>query len=340
MKKSSTALRQGRVPALLCWVMLVCIQPLDAWILTPIHHHCCQTPTTSTGRNLKKTILFDKKDSGGGPFSFLFNPYESKIPSELYDEIYAAEAKTAAAQERGVRVATYAAIAFAGIVLAFFNAFVTELRHTPLPEGAPSDLDPLAIAGFTWVNSNFLFQFLLTNKLGGGLCLLLGAGSGLMAEAELDTKRINAEKIFEEMERRRERKVKKETPRTTGKKKRRSGKEKKRMDALAEVVEVKDSSKEKVEASEATTQNVQEQQSQPQQQDQKGDGVFGKLKSFYDKADNMAASQALLLNKKLEDTGVIEKITDETGLKVIGKEEAAKLKAQKQQQEQDKESSP
>jgi len=54
----------------------------------------------------------------------------------------------------------------------------------------------------------------------------------------------------------------------------------------------------------------------------------------------MAASQALLLNKKLEDTGVIEKITDETGLKVIGKEEAAKLKAQKQQQEQDKESSP
>jgi hypothetical protein len=35
--------------------------------------------------------------------------------------------------------------------------------------------------------------------------------------------------------------------------------------------------------------------------------------------------QALLLNKKLEEVGVVEKITDETGLKVIGKE-AAKLK--------------
>jgi len=37
----------------------------------------------------------------------------------------------------------------------------------------------------------------------------------------------------------------------------------------------------------------------------------------------MAASQALLLNKELEDRGVIDKITDESGLKVIGKEAAA-----------------
>jgi hypothetical protein len=33
-----------------------------------------------------------------------------------------------------------------------------------------------------------------------------------------------------------------------------------------------------------------------------------------------------LLHKKLEDVGVVEKITDKNGLKVIGKEEAAKLK--------------
>ena len=59
------------------------------------------------------------------------------------------------------------------------------------------------------------------------------------------------------------------------------------------------------------------------------DGIFGKIKGFYEKADSMAASQALLLNKELEDRGVIEKITDETGLKVVGKEkaaEAAKMK--------------
>ena len=43
----------------------------------------------------------------------------------------------------------------------------------------------------------------------------------------------------------------------------------------------------------------------------------------------MAASQALLLNKELEDRGVIDKITDETGLKVVGKEAAAKLKEKK-----------
>jgi hypothetical protein len=50
----------------------------------------------------------------------------------------------------------------------------------------------------------------------------------------------------------------------------------------------------------------------------------------------MAASQALLLNKKLEDAGVVEKITDETGLKVIGKEEAAKRKQQEQEADKQK----
>jgi hypothetical protein len=50
----------------------------------------------------------------------------------------------------------------------------------------------------------------------------------------------------------------------------------------------------------------------------------------------MAASQALLLNKKLEDAGVVEKITDETGLKVIGKEEAAKQKQQGQEADKQK----
>lgn len=52
-------------------------------------------------------------------------------------------------------------------------------------------------------------------------------------------------------------------------------------------------------------------------------GILSTLKNFYQKADSMAASQALLLNKELEDRGIIEKITDETGLKVIGKEAAA-----------------
>ena len=37
-----------------------------------------------------------------------------------------------------------------------------------------------------------------------------------------------------------------------------------------------------------------------------------------------------LLNKELEDRGVVEKITDESGLNVIGREAAAKLEEEKQ----------
>jgi len=58
-------------------------------------------------------------------------------------------------------------------------------------------------------------------------------------------------------------------------------------------------------------------------------GVFGKMKDLYEKADSMAASQALIMNKNLEEAGVVEKITDETGLKVIGREEAQKLEENK-----------
>ena len=47
----------------------------------------------------------------------------------------------------------------------------------------------------------------------------------------------------------------------------------------------------------------------------------------------MAASQALLLNKNLEEAGVVDKITDETGLKVIGKEAAAKLSEKTDEEE-------
>ncbi len=65
------------------------------------------------------------------------------------------------------------------------------------------------------------------------------------------------------------------------------------------------------------------------EQQQQDDGIFGKLQKFYKQADDMAAAQALLLNKKLEDTGVIEKITDETGLKVIGKDAASKVKEER-----------
>jgi hypothetical protein len=263
------------------------------------------------------------------------SPYESKIPDDLKDEIYQAEANTPAAADRGQRVAVYAVIAFVFIFFAFFNGFLTELRADVDETGNKVDL---VEAGFGWVQDNFLFRFVFLNKIGGGICLLGGAGAGLLAEAELDTKRINSEKIYEELERRREAKMKKKSNKNTtpkavavgsSKKKKRPGKEAKRLGALLEIVAEEDTAATTKEPEVTETEEPVAEEKEvvaATDDDKKEGGLFGGMKDFYDKADAMAASQALLLNKKLEDVGVVEKITDETGLKVIGKEEAAKLK--------------
>ena len=96
-----------------------------------------------------------------GIFDFL-SPYESKIPEELKDEIYQAEANTPAAKERGQRVALYALIALVGIGCAFFNGFLTELRSNG-PDGT-AGVD-LSEAGFDWVVDNFFLSFLFLNKI-------------------------------------------------------------------------------------------------------------------------------------------------------------------------------
>jgi hypothetical protein len=105
---------------------------------------------------------------------------ESTIPPELRHEIYAAEAATETAQTRPQRIATYALLTFAGVSVAFFNAFLSDLRFG---DGSPSS--DLGYYGFGWVTSNFLTRFLFTNKIGGGLGLL-GAGlSGTLLEVEV-----------------------------------------------------------------------------------------------------------------------------------------------------------
>ena len=276
---------------------------------------------------------------------FLFNPYQSKIPKELEAEIYKAEANTAAAKDRNVRIGGYAVIAFIGILCAFFNGFITELRTTDVPDGFSLD-----DAGFGWVEANAVARFLFMNKIGGGIMLLTGAGAGLLAEAEYDTRRINAEKIFEELKRRKEAKEKKArggggaTVGRSGKKKRRSGKEAKRMGALAEIVDTTTSNQQKqkeeqpkehvsVAATDASEKHrVHDRPPQEKEiANKQGGGILDTVKDFYEKADTMAASQALLLNKKLEDAGMIDKITDETGFQVIGKDAASKLRNQKEE---------
>ena len=258
----------------------------------------------------------------------------SEIPPELRDEIYAAEANTAAAQGRQQRVITYILLTIVGVTTAFFNAFLSDLRFG---DGAPSS--DLAYYGFDWVQSNPLTGFLFTNKIGGALGLL-GAGlSGTLAEVEIRSKKENAEKIWTEMQRRKEMKERPTKSKNKKNKKRRSqsskrdmtGKQKKRMSALEELmVEDEPTPVEVPTVVEATLESQEKEidQSATSNKDSEG-GIMGKIKGFYEKADSMAASQALLLNKELEDRGVIDKITDESGLKVIGKEAAAKLKDEK-----------
>jgi hypothetical protein len=296
------------------------------------------------------------------PLDFLFNPYESKIPKEVEAEIYRAEANTIMAQNRNQRVALYAAVAVVGVLLAFFNAFLSELRGGGgVSSPAEAGMDPfdLSTSAFAWVQGNPIFDFLFLNKIGGGLMLLIGCGSGLMAEAELDSRRINAERIWEELQKRRdanERRALKKQERQQQKKQQHQGrkgeralgnkKKAKRLTALSEVVGA-----EPMKSTDAATDAVEtppvifsSQQRSAMLSDQNvavgegagtdvvpersaegsgGGGLFQGVKDLYAKADSMAASQALLLNKKLEDAGLIEKITDETGLKVIGREQAA-----------------
>ena len=251
-------------------------------------------------------------------FQKIMDPYPTKIPLELKEEIYKAESNTPVAQERSQRVLLYGIIGVVLVSCAFTNGFLTELRSAAKAAG---DIMTPADFGFGWVETNILFRFIFLNGIGGAMALFGGAASGMMAEAELDSRRQNAEKIYEELVRRRD---EKERSLQKGKasamepsKKKQSATQKKRMAALSELVIEENISSTAVE--EKTTGMTQDIIPEVKQK-----GILDKLKSFYEQADSMAASQALLLNKELEDRGVIEKITDESGLKVIGRDAAAK----------------
>ena len=152
---------------------------------------------------------------------------------------------------------------------------------------------------------------------------------------QIRSKKENAEKIWQEIERRQtlkdnkvNKKKKKRSQLTQSRSKRdMTGTQKKRLSALEELMVDDDNNDvDEVVVQEEVEQNTQDEGANTESKEQepaKDDGIMGKIKGFYDKADSMAASQALLLNKELEDRGVIDKITDESGLKVIGKEAAA-----------------
>ena len=163
----------------------------------------------------------------------------------------------------------------------------------------------------------------MLNKIGGGIALIAAGFGGTMVELEQRTKNENAEKIWQELQRRREKGPQKKQKDKKLKKKKQ--KNKKRLSALSEVILEEEAT------TVANPQVIEDKDSSnvAATEEKKEGGLMDKMKDFYDQADKMAASQALLLNKELEDRGVIDKITDESGLKVIGKEAASKLDKEK-----------
>jgi hypothetical protein len=243
------------------------------------------------------------------------------IPKEAEKEIYEAEGNTVAARERTQRIGLYGAVAVVGILSAFFNAFITELATSSSSgEASASSADLHEL--FPWAFANPVVAFLLTTKLGGGFMLVCGAVSALLIEAEFSARRDNAQKIYAELIRRRERAAAaKERGTKQAKNKGLSGKEAKRLAALAEVVETADYQPPPVSPPPIGSADVNETGASSG-----GDvlsSLLNPIQEFYQKADRMAASQALLLNKELEDRGILEKITDEeTGLKIVGRKTA------------------
>ena len=114
-----------------------------------------------------------------------------EIPPELRDEIIQAEANTPAAMGRQQRIVIYFLLTITGITLAFFNAFLSDLRFG---DGAPSE--DLSYYGLGWVQDNFVTSFFFMNKIGGALGLL-GAGlSGTLAEVEVRFYTIRHRVVF------------------------------------------------------------------------------------------------------------------------------------------------
>ena len=279
-------------------------------------------------------------------WDLLVNPYASSVlPPDLAPEIYQAEGNTVAAQERTQRIALYAVFAVLGVTTAFFNGFLTELRNNPpptTPDGTaladflssnnPSDkLVLLDAFGFAWVHSNVVLTFCFTNQIGGGLALLLGGAAALLAEAEYDTRRTNAEKIYEELVQRRQQRQQTASTKsrdrtgTTNRskppsKRRVNSKEAKRLNALSEVVAVVQDTPLPANTTTTTTPEpspavVDSTENTPVVNP--NPNLLDRVKDLYQQADTMAMTQALLLNQQLEEQGILPKITDETGLKVI-----------------------
>ena len=133
----------------------------------------CTTAAAATSRNL----LYMSSD-GNNERNVIdeMNFFKADIPQEIRAEIFEAEAKTQAGQERAGRLANYAAIVVFGLASAIFNTFLSGLQE---------DGSTLAESGFGWVQSNPINDFLFTSKIGGAVALVSAGLSAVMSEVEV-----------------------------------------------------------------------------------------------------------------------------------------------------------
>ena len=137
----------------------------------------CNSPTT-TQPSLRRRMA--SGDDNERSMMDEMNFFKADIPPEIRAEIFEAEAKTQAGQDRAGRLANYATIVVLGLGIAIFNTFLTGLQE---------DGSTLTEAGFGWVESNPLNSFLFTGKIGGAVALISAGLSAVMTEVEVSGSR-------------------------------------------------------------------------------------------------------------------------------------------------------
>lgn len=331
-----------QIPFLICsiaFLIAVTVTLTEAFTVLPI------SKATLPGRSLHPSSLLELSDKNSQEdkktadltASQILMPWKVDIPDEYRSEIFEAEANTPAGQQRKQRMGFFTSGTLLGGVIAAGNIYLTTVREYSTARTFEEDIEMLRNGGYDWVVDNPVLSFFLLNGIGGGLGLLAFGAFATMLELEQRSKSQAVQEIWDELLRRRESKEVKQKA-TKNKQKKKRSKEKKRLVALSEVIlnETPAAAGEDKSAAASTGSNVVESDGSSDSNiaDEKGGmkpsgGILDKMKGFYERADSMAASQALLLNKKLEEEGLVEKITDETGLRVIGKEAASKLEEQK-----------
>jgi len=259
----------------------------------------------------------DPNDDKGVGDLFQAGP-KMTVPLDIKAKLYEVESNTEAAQGRKVRVISFAGLAAVGFLLLIGNTAISTIAEQS---------GGVLGSEFDWAYS---IPF-LSSKWGGIVDIMTAGLFGTLVELEYRTRDENVERIWQEMKRREqesEEAAKKKIRNlsvSTSKGGMSKGKgQKKRLAALAELTEKPKST--------AETQTEPVGIVEESNTKQEGGGIFGAAKRFYKQADEMAAAQALLLNKKLEEEGLVEKITDETGLRVVGRDAAKKLSGEEKKE--------